>query len=357
MREVTVAPIMAYFSKLEDPRTAVNRLYPLEEVVAITILAVMSFAQGWEDIEHYGQAKAEWLAKFLKLEHGIPKHDVFRRVFCSLKPDAVEECFMNWVRAIKKDYKKEVIAIDGKTVRGSFNAKTGEKAIHVVSAWATENRLVFGQVKTEEKSNEITAIPTLLDKIAMKGCIVTIDAMGCQYEIANKIVKGKADYLFSLKGNQETLHDDVAEYYSEFDFSKPAPAMKHLSFQTTSTHNEKHGRRVRVPAVSDDVEWLIKRHPLWKTIQSIGMVESTREIKGKITTERRYFVSSLPVEVEQFAHAVRAHWGIENSLHYMLDVAFGEDACHIKTDNGPENMSFIRKIALTVARSDKETAD
>jgi predicted transposase YbfD/YdcC len=169
-------------------------------------------------------------------------------------------------------------------------------------------------------------------------------------------VKGKADYLFSLKGNQETLHEDVAEYYHEFDFSKPAPAMKHLSFQTTSTHDEKHGRiEDRDYAVSDDVEWLIKRHPSWKTIQSIGMVESTREIKGKITTERRFFVSSLPAEAEQFAHAVRAHWGIENSLHYMLDVAFGEDACHIKTDNGPENMAFIRKIALTVACSDKET--
>jgi predicted transposase YbfD/YdcC len=347
---------MAFFSTLEDPRATVNRLYPLEEVVAITILAVMSFAKGWEDIEQYGQAKAEWLGKFLKLEHGIPKHDVFRRVFCRLKPGAAEECFMNWVRAIKTEYQKEVIAIDGKTVKGSFNAKTGEKAIHLVSAWATENRLVFGQVKTAEKSNEITAIPTLLDKIALRGCIVTIDAMGCQYEIANQIVKGKADYLFSLKGNQETLHEDVAEYYSEFDFNKPAPAMKHLSFQTTSTHDEKHGRiEDRDYAVSDDVAWLIERHPLGKTIQSIGMVESTREIKGKITIERRYFVSSLPVDVEQFAHAVRAHWGIENSLHYVLDVAFGEDACHIRTDHGPENMAFIRKIALTVARSDKET--
>jgi predicted transposase YbfD/YdcC len=347
---------MAYFSTLEDPRAKVNRRYPLEEVVAITILAVMAFAKGWEDIEGYGQAKAEWLGKYLKLENGIPKHDVYRRVFCALKPEAVEECFMNWVRAIKREYKKEVIAIDGKTVRGSFNAKAGEKAIHLVSAWATENRLVFGQVKTEEKSNEITAIPLLLDKIALEGSIVTIDAMGCQHEIANKIVKAKADYLFSLKGNQETLHEDVAEYYSEFDFNKPAPAMKHISFQATSTHDQKHGRiEDRDYAVSDDVGWLVKRHPLWETIKSIGMVESTREAKGKTTTERRFFVSSLPAEAEPFAHAVRAHWGIENSLHYILDVAFGEDACRIKKDNGPENMAFIRKIALTVARSDKET--
>jgi predicted transposase YbfD/YdcC len=334
----------------------VNRRYPLEEVITITILAVMSFARGWEDIEGYGQAKAEWLGKFLRLENGIPKHDVYRRVFCALKPGAVEECFMEWVRAIKREYKKEVIAIDGKTVRGSFNAKGGGKAIHLVSAWATENRLVFGQVKTEEKSNEITAIPVLLDKMALEGSIVTIDAMGCQYEIADKIVKAKADYLFSLKGNQETLHEDVAEYYSEFDFSKPARAMKHISFQATSTHDRKHGRMEdRDYAVSDDVDWLVKRHPLWKTIKSVGMVESTREVKGKTTTERRYFVSSLPAAAEQFAHTVRAHWGIENSLHYVLDVAFGEDACRIKKDNGPENMAFIRKIVLTIARCDKET--
>jgi predicted transposase YbfD/YdcC len=352
-----IAPIMTYFSAIPDPRQEINKIYPLEEVIVITILATMSFAQGWEDIERYGKARKGWLTKFLKLEHGIPKHDVYRRVFCALKPAAVEACFIDWVRAIKKDIKGEVIAIDGKTVRGHFKGKEGGKAIHLVSAWATENRLVFGQVRTEDKSNEITAIPTLLEKIALEGSVITIDAMGCQYDIANKIVKGKADYLFSLKGNQETLHDDVKEYFEGLNFGLPESKIeKYLKVQTTSTHEEKHGREEdRDYAVSGDVGWLVERHPAWKTIRSIGMVEATRTIKEKTTRERRYFVSSLPADPPVFAKTVRAHWGIENSLHYVLDVAFAEDSSRIRKDNGPENMAFIRKIALTVARSDTET--
>jgi predicted transposase YbfD/YdcC len=346
---------MAYFSVIKDPRVELHRKYPLTEVIAITILAVMSFARGWEDIERYGKAKKAWLSKFLRLEHGIPPHDVYRRVFCRIKPKDIETCFMNWVRDIKRNVKREVIAIDGKTVRGSFNPKDGSKAIHLVSAWATENRLVFGQVKTEEKSNEITAIPTLLDMMALEGCIVTIDAMGCQYEIASKIVKAKADYLFSLKGNQGTLHDDVAEYFEAVDFNKPQAAQE-VPFKSTSTHDQKHGRvEERDYAVTGDVEWLIKNHPKWKTIRSIGMVEATRQTKEKTTVERRYFVSSLEADPDLFAKTVRAHWGIENSLHYVLDVTLGEDDSRIRKDTGPENMAFIRKIALTAARSDLQS--
>jgi predicted transposase YbfD/YdcC len=350
-----IKPIMEYFSGIPDPRKEINKKYPLDEVVAITILAVLSFAQGWEDIERYAKAKKEWLSKYLALKHGIPKHDVYRRVFTALRPELLENCFMNWVRAIKKEIPREIIAIDGKTVRGTFNIETN-KGLHIVSAWATANKLVFGQVKTDEKSNEITAIPTLLDKIAIKGAIVTIDAMGCQYEIANKIVKKEADYLFSLKGNQETLHDDVKEYFSDFDFDKPTSAMKDISFQTASTHDEKHGRiEDRDYAVSDDVAWIHKLHPKWKSIQSIGFVDSRREVKGIVKTERRFFVSSMAADPKEFARAVRSHWGIENSLHYVLDVAFQEDASRIRTDKGPENMTFIRKIVLTIARSDKES--
>jgi predicted transposase YbfD/YdcC len=350
-----IGPIMAYFSGIPDPRKKINRKYPLYEVIAITILAVMSFAKGWEDIERYGKAKREWLSKFLELKNGIPKHDVYRRVFTVLKPELVEACFMNWVRAIKQDMPRENIAIDGKTVRGTFNGETG-KSLHIVSAWAGVNRLVFGQVKTDDKSNEITAIPLLLEKIALEGSIVSIDAMGCQWEIADKIIKKKADYVFSLKGNQGNLHEDVQEYYSDFDFDKPAGAMKYIPFKTVSTHEENHGRiEDRDYAVSDDVTWLKERHPKWKTIQSIGIVDSQREVKGKVTCERRYFVSSLPADAAEFATAVRGHWGIENSLHYVLDVAFGEDSSRIRSNKGPENMAYIRKIALTIARSDRET--
>ena len=354
-RPKNIVPIMEYFSVIPDPRSEVNRKYPLYEIVVITILAVMSFAKGWEDIERYGKAKKKWLSKHLELKNGIPKHDVYRRVFNTLKPELIETCFMSWVRVIKQNTVREIIAIDGKTVRGTFNAQTG-KSLHIVSAWATANRLVFGQVKTEEKSNEITAIPALLDKIALEGCIVSIDAMGCQYEIGEKIVKKKADYLFSLKGNQGNLHEDIKEYFEDFDFNKPAKAMKRISFKTTSTHEEKHGRKEdRDYAVSDDIGWLHQRHPKWKTIRSIGFVDSRREEKGRMTVERRYYISSLAGDPEEFAKAIRSHWGIENSLHYVLDVAFGEDSSRIRTDKAPENMSYIRKIALTIARSDTET--
>jgi predicted transposase YbfD/YdcC len=348
-------PIMGYFSAIPDPRSKINRLYPLYEIIAITILAVLSFAKGWEDIERYGKAKRKWLSKFLELKHGIPKHDVYRRVFNVLKPELIEACFMNWVRAIKQETAREIVAIDGKTVKGTFNAETG-KALHIVSAWGAANRMVFAQVKTDEKSNEITAIPTLLEKIALEGSIVSIDAMGCQYDIADKIVKKKADYVFSLKGNQGSLHEDVEEYFADFDFAKPARAMKDIRFQSASTHEERRGRiEDRDYAVSDDVEWLHERHPKWKSIESIGFVDSRREEKGKVKSERRHFVSSMPADAEEFARVVRGHWGIENSLHYVLDVVFGEDDSRIRSEKGPENMTFIRKIALTIARSDTET--
>ncbi|GHT65384.1 H repeat-associated protein YdcC [Spirochaetia bacterium] len=351
-------PIIDYFSEVKDPRTNRNKLrkYPLEEVIIITILAVISSAKGWEDIERYGKAKRKWLEKFLPLAEGIPKHDVYRLVFIKLNPQEIEKCFMNWVRDIKQSIDREVIAIDGKSVRGTFNAESG-KSLHLVSAWATANRLIFGQVKTDEKGNEITAIPHLLEKIALEGSIVTIDAMGCQHAIAEQIVSKKADYVFSLKGNQGKLHEAVEEYWEGLDFNAPASAQeRYIRFNSSSTHDTGHGREeYRDYAISDDVAWLRKDFPLWKTIRSIGMAEEHRQAGEKTTTERRYFVTSLEADAELFARAVRSHWGIENSLHYVLDVAFGEDACRIKKDNGPENMAFIRKIALTLARSDQES--
>lgn len=357
MEEEKLTPIQDYFMVIQDPRIERKKLYPLINVIVITLLAVMSLAEGWEDIERYGKAKKKWLSKFLDLKNGIPKHDVYRRVINRIKPDEIEKCFMNWVRAVKGKIEREIIAVDGKSVRGSFNAKTGGKALHLVSAWATENKMVFGQVKTEDHSNEITAIPTLLEKLALEGCVVTIDAMGCQYEIANQIVKAKADYVFSLKGNQETLYEDVREYFSELDFTKPKENSKYIKYETVSTHDEKHGRiEDRDYAISGDVVWLRKRHNNWGTIKSIGMVEATREIKGEVKTERRVFISSLSIEdYELFAKSIRAHWGIENTLHYVLDVAFMEDRCRIKSEKGPENMAIFRKIAYTIARADTES--
>jgi predicted transposase YbfD/YdcC len=364
MENTKLPPLMEYFAKIEDPRRKTkNKKYPLIEVIVIAFLAVMSGADGWESIERYGVMRKKWLGKFLTLAEGIPKHDVYRRVFGAIRSELLESCFMNWVRDIKQNIKKEVIAIDGKTVRGMatqsrFKVGTEVKAIHLVSAWATENELVFGQVQTEEKSNEIQAIPVLLEQMAITGCIITIDAMGCQYEIAEKIIKKEADYVFSLKGNQESLYEEVKEYWDMLDFEKPAAEQgNYIRFRSVSTYDEKHGRKeMRDYAVSDDIEWLRGEFPQWKSIKSIGMVESTRETGiGEGKTERRYFISSLGCDEELFAHAVRAHWGIENRLHYILDVVYGEDASRVRKDYGPRTLALIRKIALTIARSDKES--
>jgi len=240
--------------------------------------------------------------------------------------------------------------------RSHFKAGSEATSIHLVSAWATENQLVFAQIQTEEKSNEITAIPLLLEQIAIAGCIITIDAMGCQYEIADKIVQKEADYVISLKGNQETLHEEVKEYWDMLDFNKPAAQAKYITFRTLSTYDEKHGRKeTRDYAVSNDVHWLHTQFPQWKTINSIGVVESSRDTGEESKTERRYFISSLQADEELFAHAVRSHWGIENQLHYMLDVIYREDACRVRKDYSPRTLALIRKIALTIARSDRES--
>jgi len=353
MKTENVKPLAEYFQNIEDPRVDRRKRHRLLDIIIITLLAVFCGAEGWEEIEEYGRAKEDWLKKFLLLENGIPQHDTYRRVFNRLNPDQVEQCFMDWVRSIKKDIPQEVIAIDGKTIRGSFDRYKGLKAAHIVSAWATENRLVFAQVKTEEKSNEITAIPELLSLIALKGCIVTIDAMGCQYEIADKIVQEGADYLFSLKGNQSSLHDDVVTYFDGIDFSHPAKGI-----QVHKTFDVDHGRmETRWHAVSDDVSWLAERHPAWKSVRSVGVIESKREVSGEVSTEKRYYISSLPSDAQLFATAARAHWGIENSLHYVLDVAFREDACRIKDGYAPENMAVIRKMALTLIQSDAQSKD
>lgn len=292
------------------------------------------------------------MRKFLLLENGIPGHDVYRRVFNRLVPEQVEQCFLAWVRSIKSDIPREVIAIDGRTIRGSFDRQRGLKAAHLASAWASENRLVLAQVKVDEKSNEITAIPELLSMIALQGCIVTIDAMGCQHAAADRIVAERADYLFSLKGNQGGLHDDVVECFRETDLARPDGDVR-----VHRTVDVDHGRiGTRMHAVTADVAWLTERHAAWRTIRSIGMIEGRREIGGSVTTERRYYLSSLPADPELFATAARSHWGIENSLHYVLDVAFREDACRIKSGHAPENMAFIRKMAMTLVRSDTESS-
>ncbi len=337
--------LLSHFAELNDPRKPYLIEHSLLDIVAITICAVICGAESWVEIEAYGQSKAEWLGTFLALPHGIPSHDTISRLFIHLEPGQLQDCFLSWIQAIAELHPGEVVAIDGKAVRRSYDQGKGKGAIHMVSAWASENRLVLGQVKVDNKSNEITAIPQLLSVLDLCGCIVTIDAMGAQTEIAKLIVDQGADYILSLKGNQGNLHEDVQQLFdwaSKTDF-KDIP---HEAYQTL---NKGHGRvEVRRHWLLASVEHLVDAHR-WLGLKRVGMIESVRRVKGKAdTVERRYYLLSLAGGVEQFAAACRSHWGIENQVHWCLDVAFHEDDSRIRTGHAPENMTLIRKIALNL---------
>ena len=313
--------------------------YNLLEIVVMTICAVISDCEYWEDIVDFCRVRKTWFQDKLGLvlENGIASHDTFQRVFQLIKPEEMEAGFMSWVKSVAQKTKGEIISIDGKTACGSRDAKA--KAIHMVSAWANANQLVLGQVKTDEKSNEIKAIPTLLEMLELKGCIVTIDAMGCQKDIAEQISEAKADYVFGLKGNQESLNDDVRLYFETETVTKKIV-----------THDKGHGRiETREYFLETEIDWLYQK-PDWVGLSAIGMVKSSVWEKDSLREEIRYFITSL-TSVETFAKAVRAHWGIENSLHWCLDVVFNEDACRTRKDNSAENFSVIRKIALNILRS------
>jgi predicted transposase YbfD/YdcC len=330
--------MMKHFETIRDPRQAWKVEYNLLEIVVMTICAVISGCEHWEDIVDFCKVKETWFREKLRmqLEHGIASHDTFQRVFQLIKPEELEAGFLSWVKSVAHLTEGEIVSIDGKTVCGSRDAKS--KAIHMVSAWANANQLVLGQVKTDEKSNEITAIPTLLELLELKGCIITIDAMGCQKDIAEKIVKAKADYVFGLKGNQSNLNDDVKLYFED----KPGGAK-------AVTHDKGHGRiETRTYYLETNIDWLTQKSD-WMGLNAIGMVKSRVWEKDILREETRYFITSL-TDVKVFAKAVRAHWGVENSLHYCLDVVFHEDACRTRKDNSAENFTVIRKIALNILK-------
>ena len=328
-----------YFENIKDPRQGWKIEHNMMEIIVMTICAVISGCEHWEDIVDFSRVKMEWFREKLGLvpKNGIASHDTFQRVFQLINPEELEACFFAWVRSIAKITNGEIISIDGKTACGSRDAKA--KAIHLVSAWANANQLVLGQVKTDEKSNEITAIPTLLEMLELKGCIVTIDAMGCQKDIAKQITQAEADYVFGLKGNQTSLHDDVKLY---FETEKVKP--------TETTYDKGHGRvETREYFLETQLDWLSQKAD-WAGLNAIGMVKSRVWEKDILREESRFFVTSL-TDVKVFAKAVRAHWGIENSLHYCLDVTFHEDACRTRKDNSAENFSVIRKIALNILKA------
>jgi predicted transposase YbfD/YdcC len=317
--------------------------------VTIAICAVVSGAESWDDIELFGEIKADWFASFLDLPHGIPSHDTFNRVFAALDPDQFRTCFLHWMQAVAGVLPAQVIALDGKTVRHSHDRAHGTHAIHMVSAWASGNRLVLAQIKVDEKSNEITALPELLRQLALTGCIVTIDAMGCQRAIAAQILDQDGDYVLGLKGNQGTLHEDVQRSCAVGE----AAGLAGIHHEQSETVEKGHGRiETRRTWVIDDaavIAWLQEEHT-WPGLQAIGRVQAERRIGSERTIEDRFYLLSRPLSARAFGDAVRSHWGIENQVHWVLDVTFHEDQSRIRTGYAAENFAVLRHIALNLLR-------
>jgi len=339
--------VLDFFADLPDPRIERTKLHKLEDILAVTICAVICGAEGWTDIELFGRSKQSWLETFLELPNGIPSHDTFARVIASIQPDEFERRFQKWTQALAESTDQNIIAIDGKTLRRSFDHANGKAAIHMVSAWACQANMVFGQIATDEKSNEITAIPELLKMLVLSGSVVTIDAMGCQKKIAQTIQEADGDYIFSLKGNHGTLHDEVRLFLDDAIANGG-----HYDYDDTT--NGGHGRIERRKVwYSEEVQWIQDREQ-WPGLSSVAVVESQRTIGDNVSTERRYFISSLSGATAQtVAQMIRSHWGIENKLHWSLDVSLGEDACRIRNDFGAENFSRLRRIALNLLKQEK----
>lgn len=351
MTQAPSCTISDHFGELKDPRTGRLVDHLLQDILTIAICGVICGADDWVAIEAFGRAKVDWFRTFLPLPNGIPSHDTFRRVFSQLDPEAFQACFVSWMQGVAQLSQGEIVPIDGKCLRRSYDHQAGKGAIYLVSAWAATNRLVLGQRKVDDKSNEITAIPELLSRLALQGCIVTIDAMGCQTTIARQIIEQEADYVLALKGNQGTLHQEVQSLFDD----ATAQEFHDIEHDTWQTVNKDHGRLEirRYTTISDPecLHWLDPNQK-WAGLASIGRVEAKRIIGEDVTTEVRYYISSLAGNAEQFGQAVRTHWHIENSLHWVLDISFREDDCRTRSGNGPQNMAVLRHIALNLLRQE-----
>ena len=342
-----------FFANLTDPRIDRTKRHNLLDMVILAVCATLGNADGWADIERFCKAKIDFFRTFLKLANGIPSHDTFGRVFGLLDPARLMACIQEWLNALATVVADEVVAIDGKTLRGSFDTAAGKNPLHLVSAWACETRLTLGQVAVDAKSNEITAIPLLLAMLNIKDCTVTIDAMGCQREIAAAIRAREADYVLAVKDNQPGLHQAVHEAFlahAEADFSDP-------SLRRIKTVERSHGRAETREYFIVEAPAALVRGKQWKDVRSIGMVTRTRIVNGAESDEIGYYISSLPTKVKRFAKAVRGHWGIENRLHWSLDVTFSEDKSRVRKDHSPLNLGMIRRLVLSILQKDTSLKD
>jgi predicted transposase YbfD/YdcC len=343
------ASISNHFGNLTDPRHH-NIRHKLIDIITIAICAIICGAETWTQVEEYGHSKEEWFSDFLELPSGIPSHDTFGRIFAMIDPDQFKQAFISWAQTICELYRGALVAIDGKTLRRSHDSSRDKAAIHMVSAWASQNGLVLGQVKTNEKSNEITAIPELIKALELQGTIVTIDAMGCQKHIVQDIVNQGADYVLSLKANQPNLHNQVELFFQDY---LQADIKDDSTFDAFESTDGEHGRiEIRRYWTTSHIDWLQGKED-WTNLRTIAMVQRERHIDDKVTTETAYYISSLPSNAEKLAQSIRGHWGIENSLHWTLDVCFREDQCRVRKDHGPQNFAILRHIALNLLKKEK----
>lgn len=352
MEDKPIGKISEHLGKVKDPRIGNATRHKLIDILVIAICAVVCGADGWSDVALFGRSKQKWLKTFLELPHGIPSHDTFGRVFGLINPEEFERSFLAWVAEIQRLTQGEVIAIDGKQLRGSVDRFEGQSVINVVSAWATANELVLGQVKVDEKSNEITAIPKLLEVLDISGCLVTIDAIGTQTEIAEKIVAQGGDYLLAVKENQLHLYEDLERLFSldrQEGFQSPG-------YTYTRKVDNSHGRmEIRECWAISEEDYLayVRDRQKWKNLSTLAMIRSERRVGETVEIKTRYFISSAVMKAKAFLKAKRSHWGIENRLHWVLDVAFREDVSRVRKDHAPANFAILRHMALNMLKQEK----